>query len=60
MTKAERRDAYMAAQTAITALMVDANTAGSKKWTEEAREAICCAFGYEICAGNVEFPEVKP
>lgn len=60
MTKAERRDAYMAAQTAITALMRDANTDGSKKWTEEARDAINCAFGYEICAGNVEFPEVKP
>ena len=58
MTKAERRDAYMEAQMAITALMRDANTNGSKKWTEAAREAINCAFGYEISAGNVEFTEV--
>ena len=59
MTKAERRDAYMAAQKAITALMRDANTDGSKKWTDAAREAINCAFGYEISAGNIEFPKVE-
>lgn len=60
MTKAERRDAYMEAQKAITALMSDASTDGSKKWTDAAREAINTAFGYEICAGNVEFPKVEP
>jgi len=59
VTKAERRDAYMAAQKAITALMRDANTDGSKKWTDAAREAINCAFGYEISAGNIEFPKVE-
>jgi hypothetical protein len=49
----------MAAQKAITALMRDANTDGSKKWTDAAREAINCAFGYEISAGNIEFPKVE-
>lgn len=59
MTKAERRDAYMAAQKTITALMCDASTDGSKKWTDAAREAIATAFGYEICAGNIEFWKVS-
>jgi alanine-alpha-ketoisovalerate/valine-pyruvate aminotransferase len=48
----------MAAQKAITALMRDANTQGSKKWTDAAREAINTAFGYEISAGNIELPKV--
>ena len=58
MTKAERGDAYMAAQKAITALMRDANAQGSKKWTDAAREAKNFAFGYEISAGNIELPKV--
>jgi hypothetical protein len=49
----------MEAQKAITALMRDANTDGSKKWTDAAREAINTAFGYEISAGNIEFPKVE-